>query len=706
MKIQKLKVKSFNFYLVVFTFSFLVFTFNCYADTVYLKDGTTEKGLVVEEFYDRFIFSTPDGEKALLKSKIDDVFFDESYQNNLYLGKRFEDSGDFEKALRFYKMALVSNPLFKEAEEAIKGLEDSKWRFKKTWTYRKLKAMLAGQLGIGLKKSEEKIIINTLTPEAEKEGGLMKGDAIIRCWSGPLTYAGLKNASRCLIGLSNTILEVTIERNIKTDSASGIKLFSPLVISMEYEGPTVKLIRNDSPFYKIGLREGDLITAINNESTRYMKLAEVRKGILKSPKGKIITIRRGLVLMRKRSENGIAKAMWVWHTKEILLEESARKELLEFCKAKNIRQLFFQLQYRFSPAGPETVCRLLYETRLRSFLKEAHARGLVVYALDGSPDFCLEQNHKLVFAQVKAILDFNKNGATQERFDGIHYDNEPYLLPAFQSSLKEEIINQFVALNREAKALIGQNGVKLEYGIDCPFWFDEVDSLYKRLIDICDIVGIMDYRNFALSPDGMIAHAMNELKYASQVQKKIIVGVETSRYPKQQVYFVSVLSADEFNKKAKEPDSPLMKSRFLGFSLRAHTNGANTYIGLVRPDDADEEKFIQALSELEMLFGRIRKVEGQEALDTLTFDIIKAISENPEYKDIRVVEYQAPDSKACLMFAADEIMLEKLTFADLTEEDMNNVLKEAKAEFENYPAFAGFAIHYYRSYRELCNKRK
>jgi len=694
--------------LIFFLFFALYFlSHEAFADTIYFKDGTTEKGLVVEEYYDRFVFNIPDeGEEEILKSKIDEIFFNEPYQNNLYIGKKFEGKGDFEKALQFYQLALQSNPDFRETQDAIKGLEDAKWHFNKNWRYRDLKDILKAQLGIRLRKIGEKIAIKALDKQTSKESDLLIGDVIVSCWAKYLTYAGLKNASRILIGLSNTILKIVIERDVHVKALPSIRLSAPFSISMEFEGPIVKTIKEESSSYKAGLREGDLIVKIDGENTRYMKLKGLKRKIFKN-KSITLTIRREVTLMRKRSEkNNTQNAMWVWHSKEILLNKVKRKELLDFCKKKDIQILFFQLQYQFIPYKGKTICRLLHETKLRSFLKEAHAEGLKVHILDGAADFCLKEKHHLVLEEVKAILDFNKKYPAPEQIDGIHYDNEPYLLPGFHSAKKEEIINQFLTLNKECKKLISSSESKLEFGIDIPFWFDQVGFLDKRLIDICDNVGIMAYRNYASGPDGMIRLALDELKYAAEARKKVFVGVETSKYPKQEVYFISRLDEDVFNKFLSEEETSWLAggTRFNGFSLKTYTDNKKTYIGLMKPEKAAEEDFKKVLFELGAAFGGIAKPEDEEELSQLTFDAIEAISQNPEFRDIRYQQYESKDGASLLMFVTREVMLEKLTFADLTQKDFNKVLTEAKKEFERHTSFAGFAIHYYRSYKALCEK--
>jgi hypothetical protein len=104
------------------------------------------------------------------------------------------------------------------------------------------------------------------------------------------------------------------------------------------------------------------------------------------------------------------------------------------------------------------------------------------------------------------------------------------------------------------------------------------------------------------------------------------------------------------------------------------------------------------------LFGRITRPGSAEETQKFTMDTVFALSSNPEIVDPHPEDYTDENGQPFISFVAREEMLEKLTFAGKTEKDLNNVLEEAKKELAAYPAFAGFAIHHYRSYKELCEK--
>ncbi|MFH1848171.1 MAG: PDZ domain-containing protein [Candidatus Omnitrophota bacterium] len=709
---------------------FLCVAAACRADTVYLKNGSTTKGLVVEEYYDRYVFSTELGEADMMKSDIEEVFFDELYQNNLYLGNKFRDAGDFEKAFLFYQSALRSYENYTPAEDSIKGLEDAKWRFGRNLRYVRLRALLKEQLGIELGKKGKHVFLSNISRAPAEKNKLLLGDRLINCWQSPLVYAGLKNAAKFLVGPPNTIVKLTVERDLAI-SPRGMGLLKPiavlsgrhttgLALDMAMDGLVVKNIDKESAASASGLKKGDLIMKIDGSRTRYMTLGEARRLIYGSAKKITLTIRREVIVMRKRSNPGTGNnAMWVWHTKEVLLEDDRRQDLFDFCRDKGIGVLFFQLQYEFIEENGEVACNLRYKPQLREFLKEAHRHNIKVHALDGAPGFVLEKEHRFVLAQLSSILEYNMSVIPQERFDGAHYDNEPYLLPEFNTDRKEDILRQFLLLNQKCILLIEESGHRIAFGVDVPFWFAEFDEQGKavcavefngeekavsfHLLDICTNIGVMDYRNFADGPDGVIALAKDELKYASGTDKKVFIGLETSSY-ESNACFVSRLDAAEYSRIAAEHGLSGAPSqlRFEGQPLKVYVKDGKAYVGLSGTKEDPVKK--DALKKLGGMFGFIYKPEAAGENSSFVFDVEHPLSQNPEFRDIDTREMDAGDGRKALIVTLKEIIMEKLTFAHLSEADLNAVLAESQKEFANYPGFAGFAIHYYKSYKALAEK--
>ena len=51
-----------------------------------------------------------------------------------------------------------------------------------------------------------------------------------------------------------------------------------------------------------------------------------------------------------------------------------------------------------------------------------------------------------------AVIEFNRESAPDQRFDGIHFDNEPYLLLGWEDrTRREQILREFLELNVECQ---------------------------------------------------------------------------------------------------------------------------------------------------------------------------------------------------------------------------------------------------------------
>jgi len=59
-----------------------------YADTIYTKEGKEMKGIVVEDYTDRLIFSTIDGEITVMKPDVRELYYDSEEDNLLKLAEQ------------------------------------------------------------------------------------------------------------------------------------------------------------------------------------------------------------------------------------------------------------------------------------------------------------------------------------------------------------------------------------------------------------------------------------------------------------------------------------------------------------------------------------------------------------------------------------------------------------------------------------------
>jgi len=277
---------------------------DCGADAIYLNDGNVLKGLVVEEHHDRVLLSTLDGEKAVPRSDIDEIFFDALEQNYYYLANRFLDEGDFEHAEKFYAKALSVNPDYSEIRKGLLRLKDEKEKNIKKWKPADLQGLLREQGSISIAREDDFCVVRGVFRE---DSQLRPGDAITAVWDVSSKFMSAEEVAARITGIPGTRATITIERDIKVRLARApwyFRMFGrqrkeSLPLTMEPEGLTVGKLGSASSAVKSGLRAGDRIIAIEGASTRYMPLRKARALIHdEAIKGIRVMVRRDIDLER------------------------------------------------------------------------------------------------------------------------------------------------------------------------------------------------------------------------------------------------------------------------------------------------------------------------------------------------------------------------------------------------------------------------
>ncbi len=339
----------------------------------------------------------------------------------------------------------------------------------------------------------------------------------------------------------------------------------------------------------------------------------------------------------------LKQAMWLWETTSLLSTPEQVSALLGFARRQKISDIFLQIPFTKNVSG---TARQIPEA-MRHLNARLHEAGIRVHALDGDPNYALEKNHASVLADIQRIIDYNNSVRLEERFDGVRYDTEIYLLPAFAGIQKQSYLKQYLALLEASYAITQKAGIP--FGADIPFWYDERNNFQEPtaelegrpfsewVIDRVDNVGIMDYRTRALGSDGVVAQALKEMNYASQVGKEVFVGLETSALPDETLYDFEKCSDSKNSRVVIQTLAP-HKVRLLWLSVDAKNSlpGSSLYLCETK----------------------------------------------------RVV-----------------VASDKISFQKLTNENLQSVMQEAVKAFVSFPAFAGFAIHSYESYRPWLEKQ-
>ncbi len=229
--------------------------------------------------------------------------------------------------------------------------------------------------------------------------------------------------------------------------------------------------------------------------------------------------------------------MWVWGSgTSIIQDSSSRAEFFHFCanppgsKDPNAVAGFpgaVNMVYLYAHSfvnGDST-----HKAELHSFLKDAHSLGIRVDYLDGDTTWATTDS---LYAEqyVRYVLQFNlQTSDPSERFDGIQFDVEPYLLWGWKQGVTQQIQiwNDFMDLLTYCKKEVDSANAGTQFGVAIPRWYDSTPGInyLHQLQNIVDYVAIMDYQNTSAR---IISGAGAEILYATQIGKAAYIGVETS----------------------------------------------------------------------------------------------------------------------------------------------------------------------------------
>src|SRR3989338_5248513 len=275
------------------------------ADTIYTRDNKELKGIVVEDYKDRVIFSTVDGEQTIMKTDVKELYYDTEEQNLVKLAEQARDRDDLTKAFIYYDKAFKLNPNSKQAKDGIVFLQG--YMFKKDMAQKeeeKIKsdiAKLRDTAGLALKLKDGVTEIGSVgAGSPAHEAGIRPGDVLIAVWGRLVGYLTLSEVAETILEKTSLETKCTISRKVDIRINENRNLLSNtndlvgITLNMRFDGLTVSAVKEDSPAAGEGVKQDDLIVEISGNSTRYMALKRAIE-LIKKSKGNTVS----LVLQRE-----------------------------------------------------------------------------------------------------------------------------------------------------------------------------------------------------------------------------------------------------------------------------------------------------------------------------------------------------------------------------------------------------------------------
>ena len=425
-----------------------------------------------------------------------------------------------------------------------------------------------------------------------------------------------------------------------------------------------------------------------------------------------------------RTGGAEARALWLWDSPAILGDASARQALLTRCRCAHIDRIWMQVSLERERAADGTP-RLAHVESWRALLRDAHAAGLTVEALEGSPAYALRRHHGEALAVVDAIIAHHRRVDPAERFDGLHFDIEPHGLyrwrfPEARERMATELVELLVESQRRLRA------ERLRFGVALPFWLqvqDEAtrepigvatfegrrDSAAHHLIDRLDYVALMSYRDAALGPNGFVAITRDLLAYAGRAkQARVFLGLETADGT-QRVRFVTGLPREQALARMRaHGEDPDALDPIDGYRRSLFDDGMRLHQGLRVPEGEGLEapRLVAALRTLATRYGIPPPgdaAQAREAAAALSL-ALGILARDGEWKEMVAQPVPGEDGRSWPGFRARSITPAGITFAGQAE-DLRKAMREGGEALAGAEAFAGFALHDYEHLRPLLQGR-
>jgi membrane-associated protease RseP (regulator of RpoE activity) len=283
-----------------------------------MNDGSTMKGIVVEDYKDRVVLSTEYGEKTVMKSDIGELYYDNEEENLIKLAEQARERRDYARAFGYYNLAYKKNPLSRAAKDGFVFLQGYLFRQEEKRKMDEIKkrgdfeqglvaedaaragtmgakdpaARMKEAIGITLVSKDGSILVDSVRKNSPADdAGIEQGDYLVAIWGRLVGYMSLDDVINILLDKPSLEIKCTVRRTILADT-------SRAVFGMDIDGLKAVSIKNGDGGTGGYLKEDDLVTAIGGRPTRYMPFKKAMAAMKRS-KTVELTIDRELLIWRK-----------------------------------------------------------------------------------------------------------------------------------------------------------------------------------------------------------------------------------------------------------------------------------------------------------------------------------------------------------------------------------------------------------------------
>ncbi|WP_436245502.1 copper amine oxidase N-terminal domain-containing protein [Paenibacillus sp. LjRoot56] len=225
---------------------------------------------------------------------------------------------------------------------------------------------------------------------------------------------------------------------------------------------------------------------------------------------------RNLVLIT--SADKAQRSTWIWDSKLI---ETDGDSILAFAAKQKLTAIYLRYEKTY-PA----------QDVYRNFIRRANEQGIKVEALAGQSDWIYEDKHIYIKQWIAAVTQYNASVGAIERFQGFHFDIEPYTLGLWKTN-QTWVLERWMATIRFIELEVNNTDRSMTMAFDIPFWINTLTvpgssySFSAWLLEKADSVVIMAYRNKALGSNGIIAVAKSIILEAATLKKQAVIAVDT-----------------------------------------------------------------------------------------------------------------------------------------------------------------------------------